>query len=36
MNLEQSKAIVRGYLNEIVNNRNMAAFDVSLRRCCVQ
>jgi len=27
MNLEQSKAIVRGYLNEIVNNRNMAAFD---------
>jgi steroid delta-isomerase-like uncharacterized protein len=27
MNLEQNKAIVRGYLNEIVNNRNMAAFD---------
>jgi steroid delta-isomerase-like uncharacterized protein len=27
MNLEQNKEIVRGYLNEIVNNRNMAAFD---------
>jgi steroid delta-isomerase-like uncharacterized protein len=27
MNLEQNKAIVRGYLNEIVNNGNMAAFD---------
>jgi len=27
MSLEQNKAIVRGYLNDIVNNRNMAAFD---------
>jgi steroid delta-isomerase-like uncharacterized protein len=27
MNLEQNKAIVRGYLNEIVNNENMMAFD---------
>jgi hypothetical protein len=25
MNLEQNKAIVRGYLNEIANNGNMAA-----------
>jgi steroid delta-isomerase-like uncharacterized protein len=27
MKLEQNKAIVRGYLNELVNNGNFAAFD---------
>src|SRR5882757_5057983 len=27
MSLEQNKAIVRGYLNDIENNRNMAAYD---------
>ena len=28
MKLEQNKAIVRDYLNEIVNKGNMGAFDI--------
>ena len=28
MNLEQNKAIVRGYMNEIMNKGNLNAFDV--------
>ncbi len=32
MTPEQNKAVVRGYLNEIVNNRNAAVFDQYLSR----